>query len=179
MMDAANFSIGPIPLIITALSMYSFGKGLMTRINAHSIIVFSVLLIGAFFVTLLFYQVNHPGFAFVFASQSLTAATALLLLRFTTARAVNGSPLLAESRKGKADLRKLMLACASVVVAIDIAAPFLARPCSESRCATFGAVFGALGGKFQPYYMLNFFGGLMIFSVSLCVRHLNNATYRQ
>jgi len=179
MMNTAIFSIGPIPLIVTALSMYSYGKGVATRINAHSVIVFSTLLLGAFFVTILFYKANHPGFAFVFASQSLTAAAAFLLLRIATVRAVNGSPLLSQSRKGKADLWKLLVACVFVVIAIDSAAPLLARTCTEPRCATFGALFGALGGQFQPYYMLNFFGGLMILSIILCGRHLNKSTFKR
>lgn len=43
----------------------------------------------------------------------------------------------------------------------------------------FGALFGALGGQFQPYYLLNFLGGPMIFSVTVCVRHLNKSTFKR
>jgi hypothetical protein len=123
-------------------------------------------------VTSSFYPFNEPSFLWLSFSQSLTAMFAYALLKIAIARGENEPALLAKSRSTPAALARLALVLSASVIGLNTAAPFLARPCTGSRCAGFEGLFGALDGGFQPYYLLNFFCGFLLIGIFLSVHHI-------
>jgi len=164
--------IGPIPILLTAFSAYSYFRGLLIRRTNNSVVFYTTLLLSALVVTSSFYSFNAPSFLRLLLSQSLTAMFAYALLKIAIARGENEPALLTKSRSTPAALARLALASSATVMGINAAAPFLARPCTGPRCATFEGLFGALDGGFQPYYLLNFFCGMLLIGIFLSVRHI-------
>lgn len=167
--------IGPIPILLTALSAYSYGRGLVIRRTNNSIVFYTTLLLSSLVVTSSLYSFNVPSFLWLSFSQSLTAMFAYALLKIAIARGENEPALLTKSRSTPAALARLALVSFAAVVGLNAAVPFLARPCTGPRCATFEGLFGALNGGFQPYYLLNFFCGMLLIGIFLSVHHILKA----
>ncbi|MDP9810094.1 hypothetical protein J2W42_002955 [Rhizobium tibeticum] len=164
--------IGPIPILLTAFSAYSYFRGLIIRRTDNSVVFFTTLLLSSLVVTSSFYSFNNPSFLWLSFSQTLTAMVAYALLKIAIARGENEPALLTKSRSTPAALARLALVSSAAVVGLNAAAPFLARPCTRPKCASFEGLFGALDGGFQPYYLLNFFCGMLLIGVCLSVRHI-------
>jgi hypothetical protein len=170
--DSIRLIVGPIPIALTILSIYSYVRGLVSRKNNNSIIFFTTLLISSFFVTLLFYWIYEPRILLLLASQCITAISAYALLKIAILRGENEPALLAKPRKGPEALAKMAAASSVLVFILDFASPLLARKCSGPRCEAFEFVFGTLDGNFQPYYLLNFLCGMMLIPIALSVYHI-------
>ncbi len=164
--------IGPIPILLTAFSAYSYFRGLTIKRTDNSVVFYTTLLLSSLIVTSSLYLFNEPSFLWLSFSQSLTAIFAYALLKIAIARGENEPALLAKSRSTPAALARLALASTAIVVGLNGAAPFLVHPCTNPRCESFAGLFGALDGGFQPYYLLNFFCGMLLMGIFLSVHQI-------
>jgi hypothetical protein len=118
--------IGPIPILLSALSAYSYFLGLISRRTNNSVVVFTTLLLSALVITSSLYPFNEPSFLWLSFSQSLTAMFAYALLKIAIERGENEPALLAKSRFTPATLARLALVSSASVIGLNAAAPVLA-----------------------------------------------------
>ncbi|WP_431323150.1 hypothetical protein [Rhizobium sp. YTU87027] len=134
----------------------------MKRANDRSLILFTTLLISSFLVTLFRPENGGRGFLPLFASQLTTAILAYGLLVIAEFRSGEDLTGLSNERRAAGVLPFTLLVAAPAVIVVNSFVPYMATTCSDVRCAVFERIFGSLSEGFQPFYMLNFFFGLLL-----------------
>ncbi|CAN7282885.1 hypothetical protein [Rhizobium sp. LjRoot258] len=129
----------------------------------------TTLLISSFLVTLFRPENSGREFLSLLTWQLASAVLAFGLLAIAKVRSGEDLTGLVSERKTPETLPILLLVAVSAVIVVNSVVPYMATTCSDIRCVTFEQVFGSLSGGFQPFYMLNFFCGLLLLSGGLHV----------
>jgi hypothetical protein len=85
-----RFEIGPVPIIVTATSIYFYAHGLLIRKNDVWKIIFSTFFISSFLVAFSFYSAGVVSTLRLVASQITATALFFLLMKIAIVYATDG-----------------------------------------------------------------------------------------
>ncbi|OWV90397.1 hypothetical protein [Rhizobium sp. R693] len=134
----------------------------MKRANNRSLILFTTLLISSFLVTSFKSENGGREFLSLVTWQFATAVFAYGLLVIAEFRSGEDLTGLSNEKRAAGVLPFTLLVAAPAVIVVNCFVPYMATTCSDVRCAVFERIFGSLSEGFQPFYMLNFFFGLLL-----------------
>jgi hypothetical protein len=143
MMHDYRFEIGPVPIIVTAISIYVYGQGLLIRKNDVWKNIASTFFISSFLVAFSFYSAGVVSTLRLVASQITATALFFLLMKIAIVYATEGPRhVLVRFEQSVRQFLIIALLVPLAILGADYFIAHIAPRCVGSKCFVFEFLFG-------------------------------------